>query len=117
VTTVRKAVVERYIEGFRRKDHDLILSCLADDVVWELHGYTTIEGKEAFDAEIDNDAFEGRPTLAIDRLIEEDHSVVAVGSGSATMKNGEVLRFRFADVFTFTGEAVSRLETYQVNLT
>jgi uncharacterized protein len=115
--TGRKAVVERYIEGFRRKDHDMILSCVTDDVVWELHGYTTIKGRDAFDAEIDNDAFEGRPTLTIDRLVEEGDTVVAIGGGSATMKSGEVLRFLFSDVFTFTGDAINRLETYQVNLT
>jgi uncharacterized protein len=117
VESARKTVVETYIEGFRRMDHDMILSCLTDDVLWELHGYTTIKGKAAFDAEIDNDAFEGRPTLFIDRLIEEGDAVVALGGGSARMKTGETLRFVFSDVFTFTGDLISRLETYQVNLT
>jgi len=113
----RKAVVERYIEGFRRMDHAMILSCLTDDVVWELYGYTTIKGKDAFDAEIDNDAFEGRPTLWIDRLIEQGDVVVALGGGSARQKDGELLTFLFSDVFTFAVPAVRRLETYQVNLT
>jgi hypothetical protein len=31
--STRKAVVERYIEGFRRSDHTMVLSCLTDDVV------------------------------------------------------------------------------------
>ena len=43
----RKSIVEKYIEGFNRSDHAQILSCLADDVVWALHGYRTLEGKEA----------------------------------------------------------------------
>jgi ketosteroid isomerase-like protein len=46
----RKDVVEAYIEGFRRSDRARILSCLTDDVVWVLHGYKTLQGKEAFDA-------------------------------------------------------------------
>jgi len=50
----RKSIVEKYIEGFNRSDHTQILSCLADDVVWALHGYRTLEGKEALDAEIKN---------------------------------------------------------------
>jgi uncharacterized protein len=112
----RKAVVEKYIEGFRRMDHAMILSCLTDDVVWDLYGYTTIKGKDAFDVEIDNDAFEGKPTLEIDRLIEEGDTVVALGGGSARKKDGEVVTFLFADVFTFAGAAICRLETYQVNL-
>jgi hypothetical protein len=34
-----KAVVEAYVEGFRRGDHEAILACLAGDIVWVLHGY------------------------------------------------------------------------------
>jgi uncharacterized protein len=114
--SARKGIVEKYIEGFRRGDHAQILSCLTDDVVWELHGYKTLQGKDAFDAEIENDAFVGRPTLTIDRLVEEGNSVVAVGSGTVARKGGGRLEFVFCDVFTFTGNAISRLETYQVNL-
>jgi hypothetical protein len=62
--STRKGIVEKYIEGFRRSDHAQILSCLTDDVVWELHGYATLQGKEAFDAEIENDATEGRLTCS-----------------------------------------------------
>ena len=53
--STRKQIVEKYIDGFRRTDHAQILSCLTDDVVWELHGYRTLRGKDAFDAEIEND--------------------------------------------------------------
>ena len=84
--------------------------------MWELHGYTTLQGKDAFDAEIENDATAGSPTLTIDRLIEEGDSVVAVGSGSVGKKGGGSLEFVLSDVFTFTGDAISRLETCQVNL-
>jgi ketosteroid isomerase-like protein len=55
----RKQVVEQYIEGFRRTDHELILSCVTDDVVWVLHGYKSLQGKAAFNDEIDNAAFVG----------------------------------------------------------
>jgi uncharacterized protein len=106
--SARKGIVERYVEGFRRSDHAQILSCLTDDVVWELHGHKTLRGKDAFDAEIENDAFEGSPTLTIDRLIEEGDCVVATGGGSVAKRDGERLGFVFCEVFTFTGDAVSR---------
>jgi uncharacterized protein len=112
----RKEVVEKYMEGFRRSDHEQILSCLTDDVVWELFGYTTLTGKDAFDKETENPAFVGSPELTIDRLIEEADTVVAVGKGKAARRDGEPLVFVFSDVFTFTGDKISRLETYQVNL-
>jgi len=95
-----------------------ILSCLTYDVVWDLYGCKTLQGKDAFDAEIENDAFEDSPTLTIDRLIEEEEgdSVVVVGGGSVAREGGGRLEFVFCDVFTFTGDAISHLETYQVNL-
>jgi uncharacterized protein len=110
----RKAVVEKYIDGFRRTDHAQILSCLTDDVVWVLHGYKTLRGKQAFDAEIDNDAFEGSPKINLERLIEEGHSVAVTGNGSVAKKGGDVMKFAFSEIFTFTDDLVSRLETYHV---
>ena len=110
----RKEIVEKYMEGFRRSDHDQILSCLTDDVVWALHGYKTLQGKDAFDAEIESGAVEGGPTLDLDRLIEEGDAVAATGSGSVTEKGGNTREFVFCEVFTFNGDAVSRLDTYHV---
>jgi uncharacterized protein len=114
--SARKDVVETYIEGFRRVDHAQIVSCVTDDVVWELHGYTIVSGKDAFDQEIENEATVGPPTLTIDRLIEEADTVVAVRSGEVALRDGGLLSFVFCDVFTFTGDKISRLETHQVNL-
>jgi ketosteroid isomerase-like protein len=91
VMSTHKDIVEKYIEGFRRSDHSQILSCLTDDIVWEIHGHTTLEGKDAFDGEIENEAFEGRQTLRIDRLVEEGDTVVATGGGSMTRQDGETL--------------------------
>jgi uncharacterized protein len=111
-----KAVVEEYIDGFRRTDHAAILGCLTDDVVWVLHGYRTLHGRDAFDAEIENDAAVGSPTLNLDRLIEEGDTVVAVGNGEMTLKEAGPVRFVFTEVFTFTGERISRLETFHINV-
>ena len=82
--------------------------------MWELHGHKTLRGKDAFDAEIENEGFEGSPTLAVDRLIEEGDTVVATGGGSVAQKGGDRLKFVFCEVFTFTGDVVSRLDTYHV---
>ena len=114
--TAQQRVVEAYIDGFRRTDHDAILSCLTDDIVWVLHGYRTLEGKEAFDREIENAAAVGSPTLFIDRLVEDGATVVAVGHGEMTLKEAGKVAFVFAEVFTFAGERISRLETFHINV-
>ena len=54
-TTPRKRLVEAYFDGFRRSDHDQILACLTDDVVWDLPGFKHLTGKAAFDGEIENE--------------------------------------------------------------
>jgi uncharacterized protein len=111
-----KELLERYIEGFRRRDHGMILDCLTDDVVWDLYGYTSLAGKEAFDGEIANPEFTGRPTLTVDRLIEEGDAVVALGDGAVTRTDGATFRFAFCDVFTFAGDRVRRVESCVVAL-
>ena len=113
--TPHKAVVQAYIDGFRRTDHEAILACLADDVVWVLHGYRTLEGKVAFDAEIENDAAVGSPMLHLDLLVEEGDTVVAVGHGEMTLRDTGRVPFVFTEVFTFTGDRVDRIETFHIN--
>ena len=112
----QKAVIEKYIDGFRRTDHAVILSCLADDVVWVIHGHRTLRGKDAFDGEIENDAAVGGPTLLLDQLIEEGDRVVAVGHGDMTLREVGPVPFVFTEIFTFTGNVIARIETFHINV-
>ena len=116
IVTPQKAMIETYFEGFRRGDHQQILDCLTDDVVWDLPGFAHLTGKVAFDREIENDAFVGRPTLIVDRLVEEGDTVVAIGSGEASRKDGERFPFAFSDAFTFSDGKIRCVESYLVAL-
>lgn len=113
----RKALVERYFDGFRRSDHGQILGCLTEDVVWDLHGYRRLEGKAAFDGEIENESFVGAPELTIDRLIEEGDVIVATGAGAGTHTSGTLFEFAFCTVFAFAGDLIDHVESYIVPLT
>jgi uncharacterized protein len=112
----RKAVVEEYFEGFRRSDHERVLACLTDEVVWDLPGFKHLEGKDAFDGEIENEEFVGAPTLWLDRLVEEVDTVVAIGTGESAHKSGAINKFAFCDVFTFNRALIGRVESYVVPL-
>ena len=112
--TSRKDVIERYIDGFRRGDHAQVLGCLTDDVTWVLHGHLAVRGKDAFKTEIDKDLFEGTPALEIYRMLEEGDAVAVFGGGSVTRKGGEIADFAFSELFLFSGDRISRLETYHV---
>ena len=107
-----KRTVDRYMAGFRGSDHAEILSCLTDDVAWEIPGMFHSKGKAAFDREIENDAFVGRPDIAVNRLIEEGDVVVAEGSVRAQKRDGGALSLRFCDVFVMQAGKIKRLTSY-----
>ena len=107
-----KLTVEEYLEGFRRSDHARVLSCLTDDVEWEIPGMFHVRGREAFDREIENEAFEGSPGITVTRLIEENDIVVAEGTVEARKRGGEPLNLRFCDVFTMQAGKIRHLVSY-----
>lgn len=107
-----KKTIERYIDGFNKSDHAQILSCLTDDVVWEMPGIFHHEGKEAFDSEIENPAFEGKPVVVITRLTEENNVVVAEGTVKGKKKDGESFNAVFCDVFEMQNTRIKRLIGY-----
>lgn len=110
--TENKATVSRYMDGFRASDHAKVLSCLTDDVVWEMPGAFHLVGKDAFDKEIENDAFEGRPEITVARMIEENDVVVAEGAVTSRKKGGEPFHAVFCDVFFMRHGKIAKLVTY-----
>jgi uncharacterized protein len=110
--TENKRTVDRYMAGFRASDHAEILSCLTEDVEWEIPGMLHSRGKAAFDKEIENDAFVGRPDIVVTRVIEEDDVVVAEGSVRTQKRDGSVVRLRFCDVFLMEAGKIRRLTSY-----
>jgi ketosteroid isomerase-like protein len=111
-----KQTVERYMDGFRKSDHKLILSCLTDDVEWEMPGAFHLIGKDAFDKEIENEAFVGRPTITVTRLTEENDVVVAEGTVRTQRKAGGFVNAVFCDVFVMRRGKIERLITYFVQV-
>ena len=107
-----KKTVQTYMEGFKKTDHALILSCLTDDVEWVIPGMFHKKGKDAFDKEIENDAFVGSPKITVTRLTEENNVVVAEGTVQATRKEGGVLNLMFCDVFEMQDGKIKRLVSY-----
>ena len=108
----QKQTVERYMDGFRATDHEMILSCLTDDVVWELPGYYLHHGKAAFDKEIANPNADGHPDIKVTRLVEEGNIVVAEGTVKANLKDGNKIDAVFCDVFHFRDGKINKLTSY-----
>lgn len=114
--TENKATVEKYMDGFRKGDHELILSCLTDDVVWDIPGAVHLTGKEAFDKEIANEAFVGLPTITVTRMTEENDVVVAEGTVRTERRAGGMLNLVFCDVFVMRRGKIQQLISYLVEV-
>ncbi|MBF4516184.1 nuclear transport factor 2 family protein [Flavobacterium sp. ANB] len=110
--TVNKQTVREYMDAFRVTDHQRILNCLTDDIVWEMPGIYQHVGKEAFDKEIENENFVGSPTIQIIKLIEENNIVIAEGAVQGVMKNGNILDAVFCDVFEMESGKIKKLTSY-----
>lgn len=114
--TENKTTVENYMDGFNRSNHEQILSCLTEDVEWELPGAFHVVGKAAFDKEIENDAFVGSPTITITRMVEENDVVIAEGAVRVEKKDGGFLNAVFCDVFVMQNAKIKQLTSYLVEV-
>jgi ketosteroid isomerase-like protein len=114
--TPNKQTVAEYLAGFGESDHERILACLTDDVEWVLPGSFHITGKEAFDREIENEAFVGSPMILLIRLVEQDDVVVAEGTVHTRRKGGAALDLAFCDVFELRDAKIRRLTSYLMEL-
>ena len=112
--TDNERIIDRYMAAFAAGDHERVLDCLTDDIEWEVPGAFTLTGKAAFDAEIENPAFVGRPVIATTRIIEGGTVVVAEGTVRTQRKDGVVMNLRFCDVFDLQIGRIRRLTSYLV---
>ena len=110
--SLNKMTVQKYMDGFNKSDHEQILSCLVDDIEWFMPGAFHLEGKDAFDKEIENDAFIGSPTIRITRMTEENNVVIAEGTVRAARKDKNLLNAMFCDVFEMENTRIKRFIPY-----
>ena len=110
--TENKKTVEKYMDGFNKSDHKQILSCLTDDVEWILPGIFHLKGKDEFDKEIENPAFEGKPEIVVTSMIEQNNIVVAEGIVRAKKKDAEFINLVYCDVFVMKNGLIKQLTSY-----
>jgi ketosteroid isomerase-like protein len=110
--TANKRTVEAYMDGFRRTDRSQILSCLTEDVEWEIPGMFHVHGKDEFARHIVDEGFAGKPAITVTRLTEENDVVVAEGAVRAGRADGTSLQLVFCDVFEMQAGRIRRLVSY-----
>ncbi len=110
--------VERYLDGFRKNDHEQILSCLTDDIQWTVFGTFRLTGKEAYDRAIDGaPEFIDPPELDVVRMIERDDIVMAELNGTARRAAGGEMRMSMAEVFVMRDGKIAERRAWVIPLT
>src|SRR3954466_11544049 len=109
--------VNTYLDGFRRLDHEQILSCLTDDIKWTVFGAFQLTGKDAYDKAIDGaPEFIDPPELEVVRMVEQGDLVMAELTGTARRAVGGVLRMSMAEVFVMRDGQMAERRAWVVPL-
>lgn len=109
-----KEIVRQINKGFANGDTDAILQHIAEDVRWDIPGFSTAIGKEAFRKEIHNEAFQGLPTITIKNDIAEGDYVAVEGEVQALMNNGEPFGAFFHNTYRLENGKVKHMTSYLV---
>ena len=110
--SVNIKAVESYLDGFRRTDRKLILSCLTDDVEWLIPGAFHVHGVDAFAGHIVDEGFTGNPEILVSRMTEAGNVVFVEGTVRAPRVDGTVLELAMCDVFEMRDGKICKLVSY-----
>jgi ketosteroid isomerase-like protein len=109
--------VNIYLDGFRKNDHEQILSCLTDDVEWTVFGAFHLTGKEAYDKAIDGaPEFIDPPELEVVRMVEQGDVVMAELTGTAKRASGGEMRMSMAEVFVMRDGKIAERRAWVIVL-
>ncbi|MGQ0739492.1 MAG: nuclear transport factor 2 family protein [Bacteroidota bacterium] len=109
-----KEVIRKLNKGFEAGDEEAILSCLTDDVHWNVAGYFTANGKEEYRKQIANENFSGLPVITIINEIEENNQVAVEGVVRAQFANGDPFKAFFHNTYRMENGKVKAMTSYLV---
>lgn len=109
--------VNAYLDGFRKNDHEQILSCLTEDIEWTVFGAFHLTGKEDYDRAIDGaPVFIDPPELEVVRMVEEGDVVMAELRGGAKRAAGGEMRMSMAELFVMRDGKIAERRAWVIEL-
>jgi len=79
-------------------------------------GPSGLQGKDAYDNEIENPAFTGSPSITITQMVEEDDVVMAEMTVEVQRTNGELMRAAMDEVFVIQDGKIRERRAYVIEL-
>lgn len=112
-----KEVIRKLNKGFEAGDEETILSCLADDIYWNVPGAFTANSKEEYRKQITNENFTGTPVITIINEIAEGNNVAVEGRVESKMINGTLFKAFFHNTYKLENGKVKSMTSYLVPIT
>ena len=116
MTSKNKDIVRKLNKAFEADDVETILSCLADDIRWDVAGHFTAIGKEEFRKQVHHEAFVGAPVITIINEIAEGDYLAVEGRVESRMKSGVLFKAVFHNTYVLKNEKVKAMTSYVVPL-
>lgn len=90
------------------------MSFVADDVRWDVVGFSTANGREEFRKEVENEGFIRPPIIEITGEIEEGDRVAVEGTVIGRSTGGEVFELYFHNAYRLESGKIKEMRSYLV---
>lgn len=109
-----KEIVRKVNEAFNADDTETILSFVADDVRWDVVGFSTANGREEFRKEVENEGFIRPPVITIVNEVEEGDGVAVEGTVIGKNTAGEIFELYFHNSYRLENGKIKEMRSYLV---
>ncbi|ARI77766.1 nuclear transport factor 2 family protein [Halobacillus mangrovi] len=94
----KKQLIKEFNIAFAKNEVAFIISCVSDDIQWNMVGDQVIQGKKAFSDSLQH--MEGSPISKIHIKNIITHGRTGAADGTLFFNSGK--QFHFCDIYTFT---------------
>lgn len=111
----KKEFLKKINIAFAQADSDFLIESVTDDIVWEMVGDKTIEGKEDFAAVLEEMKEKAASELLVEQILT--HGREGAVNGVITASSGN--KYAFSDFYKFRGAKgakIKRLTSYVIKL-
>jgi hypothetical protein len=90
------------------------MSYVADDVRWDVVGFSTAIGREEFRREVENEGFKRPPIITIISEIEEGDRVAVEGTVIGRTMEGDEFELYFHNAYRLEASKIKEMRSYLV---
>jgi len=109
-----KEIIRKVNDAFNADDTDTIVSYAADDVRWDVVGFSTAIGREEFRKEVENEGFKRPPIITIINEVEEGDRVAVEGTVIGRTLEGNEFELYFHNAYRLEAGKIKEMRSYLV---